>query len=126
MAAITWDDVEDLDAGLANVADGLQTVILARVEKLSATYFGGVDDPRYKMARMLLAAHMGAPYATAASGAAGAAGPVTSRSEGDVSESYAVASMSLTGSHSTTHHGRAFDELVRSMPGRIMNMRPTC
>lgn len=126
MAAIAWSDVEDLDANLANVAPNLQTLILARVEKLSASFFGGVDDPRYKMARVLLAAHIAAPYAAAAAGAGAAAGPVTSRSEGDVSESYAVASVSLTGSHSSTAHGRAFDELVRSMPGRIMNLRPTC
>lgn len=126
MAPIAWQDVVDLDATLANLAANLQTVILARVEKLSAAYYGGTDDPRYKLARILLAAHIATPYAAATSGGGGVAGPVTSRSEGGVSESYAVASVSLTGAHSSTAHGRAFDELTRSMPGRIINFGPVC
>jgi hypothetical protein len=121
--AISWDDVIDLDANLENVAPNLQDVILGRVEKLSASYYGGVDDPRYKLARILLAAHIGTPYANAAGGGAGVSGPVTSRTEGGVSESYAVAAVSLTGSHSSTGHGRAFDELTRSMPARIGPLR---
>jgi hypothetical protein len=114
--AISWDDVEDLDAHLSNVAPNLQTIILARVEKLSSAYYGGIDDPRYKLARMLLAAHIGTPFAY---GATGVSGPVTQRTEGGVSESYAVAQAALTGLHASTAHGRAFDELTRSMPGRI-------
>ncbi len=123
MAAITWDDVIDLDANLDDVAQNLQDVILARVEKLSASFYGGADDPRYKLARILLAAHIATPYANAAGGGGGVSGPVTSRTEGGVSESYAVAQMTLNGSHATTAHGRAFDELTRSMPARIGPLR---
>jgi hypothetical protein len=119
MAAITWSDVEGLDATLSSIDPALQAVILGRVETLSSEFFGGVDSPVYKLARMLLAAHIATPLAAAAAGGGGASGPVTSRSEGGVSESYAVASVSLHGSHSGTSHGRAFDELVRSRPGRL-------
>lgn len=118
MPAIDWTDVESLDAKFSTVDPTLQTVILARVEKLSSSYYGGVDDPRYKLARMLLAAHMASPYATG-SVAAGVSGPVTQRTEGGVSESYAVAHASLMGLHSSTAHGRAFDELTLSMPSRV-------
>jgi hypothetical protein len=119
MALITWSDVEGLDATLSSIDAALQTVILGRVETLSAEFFGGIEHPVYKLARMLLAAHMATPLAIAAAGGGGASGPVTSRSEGGVSESYAVASVSLSGSHSSTAHGRAFDELVRSRAGQL-------
>lgn len=118
MAAITWADVQTLDAALSAVDPGLRVVILARVEKLSSSFFGGVDDPKYKLARMLLAAHIATPYAAAAGGGS-ASGPVTSESEGGVSRSYAVNHVALTGTHSGTAHGRAFDDLVRSSPGQL-------
>lgn len=119
MAALQWSDVVELDANLDTVPAGLQTVILARVENLSPTFFDGEDGPLYALARRLLAAHLAAPYAASSSGSGGATGPVTSRSEGGVSESYAVPSLSLSGSHSSTSHGRAFDELVKSSPNRV-------
>lgn len=121
MAALAWADVEDLDSSLSTATAGLRAMILGRVEQLSATFFGGADSAIYKLARALLAAHIAAPI-VAASGGGGAApaGPITSESEGDVSRSYAsVSSTSFSGSHSSTVHGRAFDELVRSMPGQL-------
>lgn len=121
MAAIAWADVVAIDATLSTADAALQAVVLARVEKLSSRFFGGVDAPEYKLARMLLAAHIAAPIVAAAGGGgSGPSGPVTSESEGDVSRSYATASSaSFSGSHSTTVHGRAFDELVRSRPGQL-------
>lgn len=125
MPPITWSDVVELDANLEAVAPSLRAVILARVEKLSAAYYGGANDPRYKLARVLLAAHIATPYASSSGGGAAPAGPVTSRSEGNVSESYASAS--VTGPHASTVHGRAFDELTRSMPARIgPKLGPVC
>jgi hypothetical protein len=118
---ITWSDVESLDSSLSTVDVGFRTVVLGRVEQLSSSFFGGVDSPSYKLARMLLAAHIVAPIVAAAGGGgAGPAGPVTSESEGGVSRSYAmIQGAALHGSHSTTVHGRAFDDLVRSMPGQL-------
>ena len=115
MPAIQWSEVVELDSKLSVVAVGLQATILARVEKLSAKYYGGDTDPRYKLARILLAAHIATPIAYGG----GISGPVTSRSEGGVSESYAVPPILAMGAHASTVHGRAFDELTRSMPGRI-------
>jgi hypothetical protein len=113
---ITWDDVIELDAKLSDVPEGLQNAILARVEKLSPDFFDGDTWPLYGLARRLLAAHIATPFAY---GASGVSGPVTQRTEGGVSESYAVAQASLKGLHSSTSHGRAFDELVASRPGRV-------
>lgn len=119
MAAITWNEVVELDASLASVPAGLQAAILGRVEELSSSFFGGESSPTYKMARLLLAAHLGLTIGLAGAGGAVASGPVTSRSEGGVTESYAVAASVLTGSHGGTSQGRAFDDLVRSRPERI-------
>jgi hypothetical protein len=119
MAVIAWADVVNLDATLSAVPVALQNVILARVETLSGEYFGGADGPVYTLARILLAGHLGLTLGPAAAGGAGTSGPVTSRSEGGVSESYAVSSSATSGAHSGTRHGLAFDALVRAQAGQI-------
>jgi hypothetical protein len=60
VADIAWSDVVDLQANLSTVAAGAQTKILTYVnEGLSAAAFGGEDSPRYTLARIYLAAHLG-------------------------------------------------------------------
>ena len=119
MADITWSDVTGMfptDQILAGLGVPAQDLILGRVNKrLSASYFGGKDDERFTLARIYLAAHMGVMGAL---GHGAAAGPVIAETEGGVSRSYAVMGL-IAGQHSSTSYGRLFDDLVRSMPGRV-------
>ena len=123
MADITWADVTGPtgmfpdDAALGAVPVQAQAIILGRVNRLSAQFFGGVDSDKYKLARIYLAAHLGAGGGV---GGNAAAGPVTSESEGGVSRSYAVVPGAVSGSHNGTSYGRLYDELVRSSPYRIL------
>lgn len=120
MPPIAWADVTGMfptDATLAALPVGAQNMILDRVNtELSATYFGGDATPRYKLARIYYAAHLGIAGGT---GGAAAAGPVISESEGGASRSYALLTSAQSGAHSMTSYGRLFDELVRSSPRRI-------
>lgn len=125
MAAIDWSQVVAFEPSLSTAPAGVQAVILARAETLSASFFGGAAHPVYTLARILVAAHMAmtiGPAAASGSGR-GVSGPVTSRSEGRVSESYAVSSAVGAGfagvAWGATRHGLAFVDLVRSRPGRL-------
>lgn len=121
MAAIAWSDVTGMfpaDTTLAAIPAAAQTAILAYVnEDLSASYFGGEASAKLKLARIYWAAHM------AVSGGLGgeaSSGPVTSREEGGVRETYAVSGAGIpSSSNRTTSYGRLFDELVRSSPYRV-------
>jgi hypothetical protein len=119
MADITWSDVTGMfptDVVLVGLSVPAQNFILARVNKLSAAYFGGVNDPKYALARIYLAAHFGLlPGLTGH----GVAGPVTAESEGGVARQYAVIGLNAYGQHSSTGYGQLFDELVRSSPSRV-------
>lgn len=84
MADITWQDVVDVAPKLANYSAGGQLKILALVNQdLSPADFGGVDDPRFTLARVYLAAHLGTLSRFAF-------GVITGESEGGVSRSYAI------------------------------------
>lgn len=126
MAAILWSQVAAFEPSLATAPPEVQAVILARVETLSATFFGGPSHPVYELARILAAAHLAmtvGPTGAGAGSGGGVSGPVTSRSEGGVSESYAVSASIGSGfagvSWGATRHGLAFVDLVRSRPGRL-------
>jgi hypothetical protein len=116
MADIAWADVTGAfpaDVVLAAVPLPLQGVILDRVNKeLSATFFGGVDSAKFKLARLSFAAHMGIVLSPGNA----AAGPVISEGIDDLSRAYAV---TVKGSHASTGYGQAFDALVASSPYRI-------
>jgi hypothetical protein len=116
MADIAWADVTGAfpgDAALAAVSPALQAVILDRVNKeLSATFFGGVDSAKFKLARLAFAAHI----ATASLPGNAAAGPVVSEGIDDLSRAYAV---TVSGSHASTGYGQTFDSLMRSSPRRV-------
>lgn len=111
-APITWTDVTDVASELlVGVTSGGQTKILAYVEAAVAPdAFGGEDSPIYVLARAYLAAH----YGLLNKQGSAAQGPVTSQSEGGVSQSFA----SLIGTSNdiflgSTTYGRAFLSLVR-------------
>lgn len=123
MPPILWTDVTGMfpnDTVLAAVPVAAQTLILSRVEMLSATFFGGDDSDRFKLARIYLAAHTGLE---ASRNGAPPSGPLTGQSEGGASESFAVPPILLKGSHSSTQYGVMFDDLVRSSPYRVGVMR---
>lgn len=121
MAPIVWADVTGFfpnDTALAAVSPAAEALILDRVNtELAATFFGGENAPKLRLARIYFAAHIASSTPSAAG--SGAAGPLIAESEGGASRSYAIASVSLTGSHSLTGYGQSFDELVRSSPSRI-------
>lgn len=60
MADVTWDDVEALQVNLSTVSPGAQAMFLAYVNTdINPAAFGGEDSPRYRLARVFLAAHLG-------------------------------------------------------------------
>lgn len=116
MADIAWQDVLDAfptDAQLAAMPPALTNVIIERVNtEISATFFGGSESAKFKLARFAMAAHMALTMLPANA----AAGPVTAETIDDLSRSYAV---TVTGSHASTGYGQTFDDLARSSPYRI-------
>ena len=118
MAAITWTDVTDYAAELAvyTSVNG-QNIILNVVNGsgLDASNFGGENAPKTKLARVLLAAH----YATMTlQSAGGVTGPVTSRTEGGVSESYGNFTMTNTVALDATEYGQLFRLLCSGTEAR--------
>lgn len=108
--AITWANVVDIDADLANVPVGGQNAILAQVLlRLSAAQWGTKLD----LASVYLAAHHGV---LSRRGSAGAGGPIQSESIGGVSQSYAV--FSPNGSDpfwDQSPWGKVFRQLLREL-----------
>lgn len=120
MAAIAWSDVTAIDAALSAVAAGAQTMFLAEANALVASVFDGVDGPRYKLARVYLAAHRGRQSLEAASGAAG---PVTSKTIGGMSKSYAAPNSGDSDDLDLTRWGRAYRDLCQSSPRARLGYR---
>jgi hypothetical protein len=108
---ISWTDVTNLDAALADVPSGAQTVILADVY---ATLSAGRWGTKLDMAARYLAAHTGAIILRGAG--QGAAGPITSERLGDASRSYAdVHVAGAMNDLSATPWGMRFQYLVRGL-----------
>jgi hypothetical protein len=112
MAAITWTDVTDVAPAMSTgVPVGFQTKILAYVEEVvNPAAFGGEDSITYLLARSYLAAHYAALYKE---GTFGTVGPVTSMSEGGVSQSFASTMPQAESSIGRTNYGDAFLTFVR-------------
>jgi hypothetical protein len=114
MAAITWADVVVLEAGLSAAPLGMQATILAYVhEVVGVQSLGGEDSQRLKMARSLLAAHLAKVFEQLGQGQA--TGPVTSRSLGGISKSWAAGAMTDDGLQ-RTGHGSLYLFVVRNAP----------
>jgi Protein of unknown function (DUF4054) len=103
VADITWIDVTDVAPNnplVANYPTGGQAKVLALVNcDLKPGDFGGVDSPRYRLARAYLAAHFASTRLYIA----------TAQSEGGVSQSFAAPPM---GDLQETAYGRAYCDLL--------------
>lgn len=92
----------------ASVSDSdVNTLLTLAAARLNPTVWGDL----YTQATAYLAAHVRA----LAERTGGAAGPVTSRRAGEVSESYGFSGGSSY--YAATSYGQQFDELRKSLPG---------
>lgn len=116
MTAIAWSDVTAVDSALSSVSAGYQTQILAYVngDGVAEDKLDGEDGTTTKLARTLLAAHMGV---MSLRGAAGGTGQITGMSEGGVSISYAQPGFAtLADDLKSTPHGVMFSTLINRAP----------
>ena len=118
MADITWTDVTDLAPQLASVPVAAQAMYLADAnQSLAAAEFDGADGPKFKLARIYLAAHF-ATFSNIAAG--GTSGPVTGESAGGLSVTYANTSIATgwASVYDSTPYGRLYLTLVMRSPAR--------
>lgn len=113
MADIVWTDVTNVSAGLSAVAGAYQTDILAYVNGvLEVSHFGGEAAIKTRLARIYLAAHLAQLWVDSV---AGAGGPVTSETAGDISRGYAVFSPPSSDTlYDGTTWGKQYRLLVRA------------
>lgn len=117
MAAIDWTAVIAHAPELAAVSSQARTEILAHVNTaLDVEVFGGEDAPKTRLARIYLAAHLGAGVAN--SGGSTSVGAVTSESAGGLSRSYGQAAVVATASLGSTSYGQAYLALVNTSAAR--------
>jgi hypothetical protein len=121
VADIAWSDVTAVDAALSAVSAGAQTMFLAEANALYASAFDGTSGPRYKLARVYLAAHRGRVSLESASGAAG---PVVSKTIGGMSKTYAAPTSGDSDDLDLTRWGRAYRDLCRTSPRARLGYRP--
>lgn len=115
---ITWDDIVMADPTLATgISDAYKALILSFVNSINPDMFKGPSSPTFRLARIFLACHFAQFPRASMSG--GNRGPVTSQSEGDVSQSFAVATMTATSALGTTEGGRNYQALVQTSPAKI-------
>ena len=110
---IAWADVTAFASELSSVDVATQTDILAYVNAaLAPDAFGGEASARLRIARIYLAAHHGALSLRSS-----AAGPVVSRSEGDLSVTYGYSLASAASGDpllDSTEYGKLYRQLVRT------------
>jgi hypothetical protein len=118
MASIVWSNVTDLASGHSAVSANMQTAILAHVNTAldTAIFNDGESDPRLFLCRVYLAAHFGEGALPASGG--GAAGPITGRTQGDMSISYGFSSFGTASDFDTTSFGRQYLSLIQGTPAR--------
>lgn len=108
--SITWANVVNVDAVLANVAAAAQAQILASVDRqIDDDAWGDLADD----GRTYLAAHMGTLYLRG-----GAAGPVIGETLGPMSVSYALV-QGLKGPLATTGPGVFLLHLIGLLPSAV-------
>lgn len=123
MSQITWTDVTDEAAELANgVSFNTQTVLLDYVNtKIRTDGLDGEAGRKTFLARVYLAAHMATLLKRR-----GIAGTVTSQSAGPVSESLSLLTLPWLGVYSTTSYGVLYAMIVQSSAhraGALLNRR---
>ena len=123
MADVIWADVVAVDPGVATLDSWAQRLYLAEANALNPNAFDGVDGPRFKLARVFLAAHRGRRGIDVA--ATGAAGPVTSESLGGMAVSYATPATSGSGldDFGLTAWGQQYQALCRTSPRARLGAR---
>lgn len=121
MAAITWSQVELLASELSAVDAGAQALILEYVNTgLNVAVWGGEESVKLKLARIYLAAHMGALAKQAADGLSGVAGPVYEVTEGDATVRFAdIAGSATDAALGQTPYGQEYDRLRATSAARI-------
>lgn len=120
MADILWASVLALAPELTTVNDQARAFILSYVNGpgVDPACFDGEAGPTTRLARIYLAAHMGAGVDKGAAGAAG--GPVTSESAGGLSRSYSVGAVASSADQTgSTAYGRMFESLVKNSLARL-------
>lgn len=124
MADVVWPDVVALDSSLSAVEPWAQTLFLDEANALNADAFDGANGPRFRLARVFLAAHRGRRLLDVAN-SGGAAGPVTSEDVGGMSTTYAAPAAGSTagGDFELTAWGQQYAELCRSSPRARLGAR---
>lgn len=118
--AIVWGQVVAFDAELAKLPLEVQLDALAFANSLNPQGFGGETTPKYKLARLLYAAHFGELVLRAMKmSASGAAGAVSSETISATSVTISYDTAKTTDSLALTACGQAFSELASSSLSRL-------
>ena len=115
MAPIAWSDVVGYAAQMSAVSATAQQLILDYVNiTMSVVNFGGEDTPKTKLARVLLACHLGACGPIGGATAA----ILTGESEGELSVSYTLPPIPIGADPfwSRTGYGLSYYAMLKSSP----------
>lgn len=112
MAAIVWPNVVAFAPELANIAITAQAFALLYVNAtVNPTAFDGESGHRTRMARIWLAAHVGA-----AIGMGSVAGPIIEETGGGLAEQYQPLATAALGSLGESRYGREYAGMIRRSP----------
>jgi hypothetical protein len=116
MSPITWADVVAIAPELAALSLTAQEMILAYVNTvLAVDLLDGESGPKTRLARVLLAAHLGTLFSR---GAQGSVGPVVEESLGPQSKKYANLVSEVSGDLGATPYGMAYRAVIRASLAR--------
>lgn len=116
---ITWDDVTVADPTLVTGVSALYKLLILDFvnTRVNPHMFKGPTSSTFRMARIFLACHFA--QFPKASKFGGNRGPVTSQSEGGVSQSFAVTAMMTSSALGSTEGGRAFQFLAQTSSAKV-------
>lgn len=118
MAPITWNDVLAHAPELTSVSNAARTDLLDYVNRdIDPELFDGETGPKTKLARIYLAAHLGA--GVAASGGSTSVGSITAETAGGLSRSYGQPASLSVASLGSTSYGQAYLQILRSSAARV-------
>ncbi len=124
MADVAWADVVTVDLSLADVPPWAQDLYLSEANALNPRAFDGEAGPRFRLARILLAAHRGRRQLNAV-GTGAAAGPVTAEAVDRMSTSYAAPAVtsSTAADFYLTPWGQQYAALCHASPRARLGAR---
>lgn len=118
VSAIEWSDVVGFASEMSSVAEEVQDYVLAYVnDALDPDQFGGTASPKFRMARLFLAAHIGSGARPGTDGSV--VGPVIAESAGGLSRTYANVVSSAMADLEATTYGQQFQAMIRRSPARL-------